>query len=340
MKLKSILSVLALGALFAAPAYAAPIEMNFQSAWSPAQKQNAEAIVPWAESFEKASNGDMKMHVFFAGGLVEANALVDSIKSGMVDAGGWVMTDYKQMPYVFMTGLPYIMKDQAHAYRVVHKFLEEVPEFKAEVESVGVFLSGASSAPFMIASREVPIHTPADIKGKRVLYWAPTFAEYIEAWGGIPVQVAPGDIYVGLQRGMGEMFLCGVSCVKGARVQEFCKYATALEMASSGLFPYSMNRELFEKDMTDEQRKLTMELSKDLGKRVLDSFLKDVEGAYAEFEAAGCKVIRLNQDELALFAKDAQEYIIPKIERKAKEAGVADPQAVVEKYMKIAASVE
>ncbi len=340
MKIKSIISALALGALFAAPAYAAPLEMNFQSTWNPAQRQNADALEPWAKSFEEKSGGDMIMHLFYTGGLVDASALPDAIKSGIVDAGGWTMTDYKKQPYLYLAGLPYIMKDQAHSYRVNNRFYNEVPEYKKDVDSIGVFLSGSASAPFMIASRDTPIHSPADIKGKRVLSTFQLFGEYIEAWGGIPVTIAPGDVYVGLQRGMGEMFLCGISCVKGSRVHEFCKYATDLGMASSGLFPYSINRELFEKDMTDEQRKLTMELSKDLGKKVLDSFLADVQNAYAEMEAAGCKIIKLNDDEMAQFAKAAQDKIFPSFERRAKEAGVPNPREFMQKYIDIANSTD
>ena len=329
-----------LSAIMAVPAYAAPLEINFQSAWQPAQRQNPDAIEPWVKSFAERSNGDMIMHLFYNGGLIETSALPDAIKSGMVDAGGWVFMDQKQMPYFFLTGIPYLAKDQAHSYRVFQQLIKDVPEFRAELEQVGVLLSSAVSAPWMIASRDKPVRSVEDIKGKRVLCAVPTFAEYVEAWGGIPVSVSPGDVYVGLQRGMGEMMVCGVSCVKGTHVHEVSKYATELGMTSSSCFPFSMNRELFEKDMTDEQRALTMELSKDLGKKVLDSFLDDVANAYKEFEAAGCQVIRLNDEEMAAFKKATIDNMLPILLRKAKDAGVADPESIVKRFYDVAASVE
>ncbi|MBO4316941.1 MAG: TRAP transporter substrate-binding protein DctP [Mailhella sp.] len=340
MNIRRILTIVSLSLFTAFSAYAAPLEMNFQSAWQPAQKQNPDAIEPWAKSFAEKSDGEMIMHVFYTGGLVESSALAEAIKSGMVDSGGWSFSDQKKTPYLFLTQLPYIGKDQAHAYRVFHKLIDEVPELRAELDSVGILLSASISAPCMIASRDTPIRSIADIKGKRVLCAVPLFSEYVEAWGGIPVSVSPGDVYVGLQRGMGEMMLCGISCVKGTRVHEVCKYATDLGMTFSSLFPYSMNRELFEKDMTPGQQALTLELSKDLGKKVLDSFLADVANSYKEFEAAGCSVSRLGEAEEAEFIKVTRDNIMPNLVRKAKEAGLADPQSVIDRYLEIAASVE
>ncbi len=340
MRFGHLFASFSLAFLAAFTANAATIEMNFQSAWQPAQKQNPDAIEPWAASFAERSGGDMVMHVFYTGGLVENSALPEAIRSGMVDAGGWTFIDQKKMPYFFLTQLPYIGKNQAHAFRVFKKLIEEVPELCAELESVGVLLSSSVSAPCMIASRDTEIKSISDIKGKRVLCAVPTFSEYVEAWGGIPVSVSPGDVYVGLQRGMGEMMLCGISCVKGTRVHEVCKYAVDLGMTFTGLFPYSMNRELFEKDMTPEQQTLTMEISKDLGKNVLDSFLSDVANSYKEFEAAGCHVYRLGEAENAEFIKVTRDNIVPNLVRKAKEAGLTDPETVINRYLEIAASVE
>jgi C4-dicarboxylate-binding protein DctP len=191
----------------------------------------------------------------------------------------------------------------------------------------------------MIASKDVPVHTPADMKGRRVLVTSGGFGEQVEAFGGIPVTVAMGDIYVGLQRGMGEMFICGVSCVKGARVQEFCKYSVALGQTSISAFPYNINRELFEEDMTEEQRKLTMELSKGLGEKVVASFLRDVEDTYKQFREAGMEVYFPNDAEMAQW-KEAVMSLLPSKIEKAQKAGVKNAEEIVKKYYEIAATVE
>ena len=165
------------------------------------------------------------------------------------------------------------------------------------------------------------------------------FGEQVEAFGGIPVTVAMGDVYVGLQRGMGEMFICGVSCVKGARVQEFCKYSVVLGQSSISAFPYNINRDVFEQDMTEEQRKLTMDLSKGLGEKVVASFLRDVEDTYKIFREAGMEVYFPNDAEMAQFKECTMSLLPSKIE-KAKAAGVKNAEEIVKKYYEIAATVE
>lgn len=342
MNIKGLLSALGLGLALVcgSTVQAAPLEMNFQSVYNPAQRQNADALEPWAASFAEKSNGEMVMHFFYAGGVVDPFGSIDALKNGMLDALGWSPLDINQTPYLYMCSLPYLAKDQAHGYRVFSKMVEEFPELRKDLEYPGVLLSMSASAPVAIASKDVAIHTPADIKGKRVLVSGGAFADYVEAWGGIPVTVAMGDVYVGLQRGMGEMFICGVSCVKGARVQEFCKYVTVTGQTFCTPFPYSINRELFEEDMTDAQRKLTMEISAPLGKAVLDSFLRDVEDTYQEFRDAGMEVIFPNDEEMALFVNDAKKTIDTLWVRRLQAAGVKDPQSWIRKYYDFAASVE
>ena len=339
MNMKKVFGGLVATLLVAGTAQAAPLEMNFQSIYNPAQRQNADALEPWAKSFETASKGDMKMHFFYAGGIVEGSDVYNGLKHGMVDAAGWSVYDHNQSPYVYLLGIPYLAKNQEQGYRLIKKLVDEVPELRKDLEGPGVLLDFAVSAPFMIASKDIPVHTPADVKGRRVLVTSGGFGEQVEAMGGIPVTVAMGDVYVGLQRGMGEMFICGVSCVKGARVQEFCKYSVALGQSSISAFPYNINRDLFEKDMTEEQRKLTMELSKGLGEKVVASFLRDVEDTYKQFREAGMEVYFPQDAEMAQWVERCKSLLPSKIE-KAKAAGVKNAEEIVKKYYEIAATVE
>ncbi len=338
MKIKTLLSLLSLCVLAGTAASAAPLEMNFQSLYNPAQKQNAEALEPWAASFAEKSKGEMVMHFFYTGGLVEPLAVPESIRTGMLDAAGWSPIDIKAHPYFYMASLPYLAKDQKHGYNIMQRLYAEVPEFKKDLDNVGVLLSMSASAPVAIASINTPINSPADLKGKRVLVTSSSFGEYVEAWGGIPVNVTMGDVYVGLQRGMGEMFICGVSCVKGARVQEFAKYMTVTGQAFTAPFPYSMNRDLFEKEMTPEQQKLTMEISAPLGMNVLNSFLADVNKTYDEFRAAGMEVTFPKEAEMAQFVDAAKDSVVKLWVRRLTDAGVPAPEKMIARYYEIAAS--
>ena len=326
--------------LIAGTAQAAPLELNYQSVWNPAQRQNAEVIAPWLDSFEAATKGEVKMHLFYAGGIVEQTDIVNGLKHGMVDAAGWSATDIRQTPYVYMVGLPYLAKDQAHGYRVIKKLYESIPELRKDFSVPGELLSIGCSAPFAVASKDKPVHSPKDFEGKRVLVISGMFGEIVQAWGGIPVQVAPGDVYVGLQRGMGEMFICGVSCVKGARVQEFCKHMVVTGMTSCNAFPLSFNQDVFNEDMSPATQKTVKEISANVGEKMVASFLKDVEDTYTEFRNAGMEVYFPNDEEMADFATKTKTIIEKNWLSRLADAGVKDPATWVKKYYDIAATVE
>lgn len=339
MKLKKLFPLAGLALIFMAQStFAAPLEMSFQSVWNPAQKQNADALEPWASSFEERSDGDMKVNLFYVGGLVEANSVIDGVRSGMLDMTAWNALDYNLHPYLYMFAMPYLIDSPDHGMRVWQKLMEEVPGFDTDINEPGLLLSAGVSAPWAIASLNIPVRSPSDMKGKRVLSIAGVFGDYIESWGGIPVSVTMGDVYTGLQRGMGEMFVCGISCVKGSRVHEFAEYITLPGMTSAGMFPYAINRELYE-DMTDEQRAILHELSDPLGQAVVDSFSKDFDVSVEEFKAAGVEVIIPTPEEQLVFANAAKDTLetlwVPRME----EAGIENPMELIEQFYEIADSV-
>ena len=132
--------------------------------------------------------------------------------------------------------------------------------------------------------------------------------------------------------------ICGVSCVKGARVQEFCKYSVVTGQTFSTGFPISINRELYA-DMTPEQQKLTRELTKNVGTDMLASFLRDVEDTYKEFREAGMEVYFPNEQEMAEF-KEKTMAVLESWYPRLEDAGIKDPKSWVQKYYDIAATVD
>ena len=86
--LKSFLSSAIALLLAAAPVLAADtIELSFQSCYAPAQTQNIEILVPWAEAFEQKSGGSLIVHFFPVSSIVDVNEAGHAIQSGMLDRG-------------------------------------------------------------------------------------------------------------------------------------------------------------------------------------------------------------------------------------------------------------
>lgn len=341
--MKTICSSLLLASLAGlflhAPACAASYELSFQSMYAPTHASNINVLVPWAESFAKLTNGDLVVNFYPSEAIVESRDAFNALKTGMLDMGYWAPTRQpKSFPYSMLCQLPLLVHGPTHSLNTYWKMYEEIPEFKRDLDSAGPLLSLWGPAPTALFSVKAPIRTPADIHGKRILTILPNDTELIKAIGGVPVYVAPGDVYVGLQRGMGEAYYCALPYASGQRIMEVTKYVTILPL-SGGLMPISINQMIY--DMLPEKyRTLIMEQSgRALAEAVCQSLEDDIGKSIERFSQAGAEIIYLSEAEMAPFRQKIEtlidSYWIPLF----KEYGVKDPERLIEQSYAISNSV-
>lgn len=338
---KSFLAAAA-AALFACPAaWAADnLELSFQSVYAPAQTQNVEILVPWAEAFEQKSGGSLIVHFFPVSAIVDINEAGHAIQSGMLDMGVWGGATFpKDTPYGYMINLPFLTRNSRHGTALLNTLYETVPEFKQDTDNMGVPLAMWTSASFGISSVNAPVRSPADIRGKRVLIISASDSVSIEAWGGIPVFVTPSDVYVGLQRGMGEMFYTAIPFQKGLRIMEVAKYITPLPSTANEMV-MAINRDLYE-DLSDEHKNLLhAETGRALSERIAANLDADVVNCLKLFEEAGAQVINLTPEEMDAFFTGLRATIDSYWVGNLKDVGVkGDAKAWIDKYYQLADSV-
>ncbi len=290
-------------------ASAADFEMSFQSVYPPVQTANIEVLIPWAESFAKNSNGKYVMNFFPAAAIIDPLEALHGVKSGMLDIGGGAPGSFpKEGAHTLLIRLPFAAKNALHGTHLAKKLWEEMPEFKQEFEASGETLAVWTSAPYGLFSVNAPITKPEDLKGKRVLVFTPTDVEDVKAYGGIPVFISISDAYVGLQRGMGEVLYTAVPYAKGLRIMEVAKYATVMP-AVTNVMGIVMNRDAYN-DAPEELQKMIKETTGDaMGEKIARTLDQDVKDAETAFEAAGCKVIRLTDEQLEAFVQAIQPMI-------------------------------
>lgn len=316
------------------------IEMSFQSLYGPSQTQNTQILIPWAQSFTEKSSGDLMMNFFPGSAIVDINEVQHAIKNGLLDSGVWAGNSFpKDTPYAYMVSLPFLAENCMHATSLSYALYEQVPEFKANIDQAGEMLSMWSSATLGLTSINRPIRSPDDLIGKRVLIAGSQDSAIIEAWGGIPVLVAPGDIYVGLQRGMGEVLYAGIPFQRGLRIMEVGKYITPVP-ATVVTMTLSVNKELFD-SMTDEQKQLLRDASgRELGEQIAASFDSDVGHVLQLFRDAGAEVITLSTEESVAFHKAAESTLEGFWVGNLKNIGIkGDIQEWIDRFYAISKSV-
>ena len=338
MKFKLGFAALFAAMMFAGSAMAAE-ELKFQSMYPPTQAQNTEYLVPWCESFAVESKGQLDVHFFPIGAVVNPAETRNSIKNGMLDMGLWGSSAFpKDTPYVYNFSMPFLAKNTRHATAIAYALYDQLPEFKKDIDSAGKMLGIWSSATIGLSSINQAIRTPADLKGKRVLICGPADVQMVESWGGIPVLVTPGDVYVGLQRGMGEVFFGGLPFQRGLRIMEVAKYVTPVPCAVI-VQTLSINNDVFNDLDKSLQDLIIAKTGRAFSDKLAASLDADVDRTLAEFAAAGAEVVKLTDEEFNAFAEGAKSILesqwIPAVEG----YGIKNAADVVKKYYEVAASI-
>ena len=83
--MKKILAVIALCSVLGAGTANAAENLNFQSIYGPAQTQNTEILMPWAESFAQKTNDELVVHFFPVSALVDVYEAGHALEDGAID---------------------------------------------------------------------------------------------------------------------------------------------------------------------------------------------------------------------------------------------------------------
>ena len=169
-----------------------------------------DAFDPYSQRIEKLTNGKVKLKWFPAHTLIPQAKTYDGLKSGICD-WAYIIPAWNPNEFVFTNtiNLPFAAINSSHAARILWRMSQEYPELKAEYKKM-VPLFWYSTAPVHIHTNKKK-HMPKtleDLKGLRIGTPGPIFVKYMNALGMAGQQVAPGDLYTALQRGMidGVMF--------------------------------------------------------------------------------------------------------------------------------------
>ncbi|MBO4317015.1 MAG: TRAP transporter substrate-binding protein DctP [Mailhella sp.] len=337
---KLSLSLLAAALLFlgAGTSHAEKYELNFQAAYAPAHTVYKNVLTPWCEEVS-AQHPDLKVLLFAQGAILEPKEVQDGLVNGMLDMSVMNCTfDAKKYPASFLGNLPMLYDSSAMGTEFGWRLYNELPEYKDTLEKCAHVFCMWAPATTGFFSAKSPIHTPDDLKGKRVLVMLPSDVEVIKVLGGIPVLVAPGDIYVGLQRGMGELTYTAWPMANGLRLDEVCKYVTLCPFAAS-LMPHGISHMTANNLPKDVLQVILDNSGTKLSDKVSKALDEDVANVQARFRAAGCELIELNAEQLAAFQDKAkalvESYWIPFLE----SIGLKNAKELVAKTYAIADEV-
>jgi TRAP-type C4-dicarboxylate transport system substrate-binding protein len=229
----------------AAGAFAADYEFklhHFLGANAPAQTQ---MLQPWADAVAEASGGKVHIEIFPSmtlGG--RPNKLISQVRDGVVDLV-WTANGYTPglFPRTEVFELPTVFKNDPSATNMAMADIFE-SDLKEEYQGVEVMFLHVHAGQ-AIHMRDTPVHSPADLAGKKLRIPTRTGAWLIEALGASPVAMPVPELPPALQKGVVDGAFIPWEIIPPLKIQEQTEYQIeGAEQSRFGntTFQVSMNK--------------------------------------------------------------------------------------------------
>lgn len=333
MKFTSIAALAAAGLLAAAPLQAK--ELVYGSWLGANVKTNTDALVPYFDMVDKATDGAIQWKMVGGAQLASGPATPEAVGSNLMD-GGLVMAPYqpRMLPATNLIFSQSLVGDDylASVGAMNETVMLHCPQCQEEYKkNDAVAFAGYGTSPYLFMCRG-DVKTIDDLKGKKIR-GSGGGVSIIELLGGTPVSMPPSDATSALERGTIDCVLGAVAWLSSYGYMDVTDSVIQAPMGMGGppLLMY-VNRGVWE-DMTPEQRQAHIDYAPDLVTMVVYDAQMAVDAETVE--AAKAKGVTFTEggapfDEV-MQKRDAMQYDL-NVEN-AKTAGVENPEAILDAYL-------
>ncbi|MBN2061406.1 MAG: TRAP transporter substrate-binding protein DctP [Deltaproteobacteria bacterium] len=297
-------------------------------------------LVERTKKIESLSNGKLKFIIYDNCTLSKPQAVWKAIRDGGVDIGlvnpNMLPADF---PHAVIHDMSFLNSDALRSSLLMYEMCQ-MDEVKAEIDiGNGMLLYALSSDRWSLGSANFPIHAMDALKGKRVIVNQAT--DEIKSWGGNPVFVPIPEVYLALQRGMGDVFYGPTPMFAPMKLQEVVKYMTVIPSTMTAAL-FLMNKNAFSSLPEDLQKILLdntgKEATYDVGRIIRDACLSDIK----KLSQSGVQfhILKSNSEELKPWQEASDPVMLPYWKDILTRGGEKNPDKWIQKVRELASSVE
>jgi TRAP-type C4-dicarboxylate transport system substrate-binding protein len=248
------------------------------------------AIEPFLKEVTARAKGDLRFTVFPAGQLGHGPDAISMVQHGVADIV-FMTTVYhaQELPASQYLALPHGIDGMTSA-NIFWRATHEPGVVKDEWDKTGiVLLSAYANPPSEFHSTDIPLDSPAALKGQKMRAPGEILTLIAEAVEGVSVEITTSDQYEALQRGLVKTLNYTFASWDAFKLQELLRHTTV------GLNVYSTNPGLVMSrktldSLTPEQREIVLKAGRDysvIGERAV---LAAEKAAFDKLVAGGLKV--------------------------------------------------
>lgn len=305
------------------------------STWNDAHAITANQFTNFAAHLAEATSGEINFEVFHSASLLPPKSTLGGLGDGL---GAYVHITGAYLPADLpldnvLNDLSIVASDPIAAGIAITEVKMLHPKMQAEYAKHGVVMgSGYSTSEYIFICKD-PVHSLAELQGKKIRTGGTVQVRLVEKLGAVPVSVPATEMYTGLQRGSVDCALGDPSFLTTSfKLQEVAGGALNLRIGTHTSGGNYFNAK-FWKGLTPEQRRTVLN---ELGRSVAELEVDwKARGAAALEEASGNGVeIITPNEEMTAFVSAFRADVIDTLSKSAMEArGVDDPSDLIASYL-------
>ncbi|WP_308916606.1 C4-dicarboxylate TRAP transporter substrate-binding protein [Jannaschia sp. LMIT008] len=321
-------------ALFAATGAQAQVEFianSFYSAQAPFSKYG---YTEWAERVRDLSNGELAPEVYTGTVLLAPRASMQGVRDNIVQvahhAAVYTPSELPVANAVQELGFNY--DDPLAAILAVTEFSMTNEDQLQEWRDKGmVYLGGYATPPYILFCRE-PIRTLDEFQGKRIRTAGSTVSLWVEAAGGVPVNVPSSEMYTGLERGTLDCASNAASDLIDRSLWEVAEHTTVLPTGMYYSGPQWGFNPGFWASLSPEHRSVLMEATAQTIGSMMVNYIANAEAALVTAAERG-NTIHEPAEDLAQSADDFRAQAIDMAyEMAADRYGLSNGRELIDEF--------
>jgi len=289
-------------AMTTTPLFAAETTMRI-SLQLPLKSHLGQNLVLFEKEVEERSKGEIDVEIYDSAQLYKDKEVPAAVGSGAIEAGVASLTRYVgDVPAVDVFYMPFLLNTEEKVRAAVAKDSDvrgPIDEAIAGTGSTVLWWQAYGGA--ILLSKDGPIKTPADMKGKKARVFGKTLGDWVTATGGAPTLISGSEQYLAYQRGTVDIGMTGVSGVKSRKLWEVMDTITKTNHADIE-FIVVVNTEWWEA-LPEEHREIIAASAEVAEKDVRDRVAQIEADAYAAAEENGMTIYTPTDAEIEEWVK-------------------------------------
>src|SRR5512143_165139 len=229
----------------------------------------------------------------YGGSLYKYQDTLEAIEIGLADMG-WVGTlwELSKLPLQNVTYYaPFVSDDFRVAVDVLNELNRSVPAMSNAWTAQNVHFLGASALDTYQLLTKFPVHSVADLRGRKILAPGPS-AAWLEGTGAVAVDGSLTTYYEQIQTGVADGVITILTGAAPNRLHEVAPYITLVGLGSQVTGALAINLDTWNR-LPPEARAILDELGPEYSHAVADEINKRYDASLARMQKEGATVTEL-----------------------------------------------